>query len=468
VPLLVWPVAAVILAVCAIWAIWQGRVRLMQRFGLEHYAKTNVYLGGVLAIAMLLSPFWLILLYYTLTSFFVLTSTPVLGLERADQVWHFVTVSALIITLGVLVTGPMMLAKAFINERQTATSEARQKTELVGMITDRFASAVAQLGAQKSITQKRFKPTFQRIPGGKIRRDLDGNPMIELDADKKPLGEWEVWEETEPNIEIRLGGLFALERISQTSTHDHVSVMETISAYIRENAVSEVEVEAVDDEPAQYLPPRADIQMAIRILGRRGPVRMAQEAASEPPFRLDLRGADLALIDLSRLEIGPVRFDRANLSGAWLDGANLSGSDFTAASLREAWMEDTQLIRVRLEEADLRGAWAVNADFTGAELDGTNLTETRLRGADLTGVELDSAVVRQTDVAGATLNLTWLRNVDCKGFLNLEQAQIDAAFGDFTTNLPGNLKRAHWPKGRINYVESYELWAEAKKAAGVK
>lgn len=41
---------------------------------------------------------------------------------------------------------------------------------------------------------------------------------------------------TEPAPEVRLGGIYAVERISQDSTRDHIQIMEILCAYIGQNA----------------------------------------------------------------------------------------------------------------------------------------------------------------------------------------------------------------------------------------
>src|SRR5829696_5072486 len=39
-----------------------------------------------------------------------------------------------------------------------------------------------------------------------------------------------------PNLEVRLGGIYALERIARDSPRDHWTIMEVLTAYIRRNA----------------------------------------------------------------------------------------------------------------------------------------------------------------------------------------------------------------------------------------
>lgn len=467
VPILVWPVAAVVLAALVVLTLWNMRLRILKALGLEALGRASPSMGGVLALAIILSPFWLILLYYSLTSFFVLSSQPVLQMPADRQAGHFVAVAVVIVTVAALVSVPIVLVRAWLAERRTISAEALQTTEAERLASDRFNAAVMQLGAQKRLTRQQFKPVYQRIPGGKIRRDDDGLPMVETDGLGQTIGEWDVWEEIAPNIEQRIGALFALERIARESEADHIPAMETIAAYIRENAEAGVEVEETPDAPAQFLPPRADIQMALRILGRRGADRMAYEARQTPPFRIDLRGADLPLADLAGLDLGPLRLDRANLAGAWFDGADLSGAELVSANLRDAWMEECRLARAKLEEADMRGAWVVNADLRGAKLDGADLSGARLRGSDMAGAELDRTILHGTDFSRARLYLAWLRGADLRGADHLLQAQVDDAFGDHTTRLPAEISRPDWPEDRLTYVKSFEMWQELKVSSGL-
>ncbi len=38
------------------------------------------------------------------------------------------------------------------------------------------------------------------------------------------------------NLEVRLGGIYALERIARDSPKDHWTIMEVLTAYVRENS----------------------------------------------------------------------------------------------------------------------------------------------------------------------------------------------------------------------------------------
>lgn len=123
-----------------------------------------------------------------------------------------------------------------------------------------------------------------------------------------------------PNIELRLGALYSLERLLAESAKDQRAILETLCAYVRENS----RLEIPDDEAQAKefslgkLPPaptrRADVQAALTIIGRR-PETLQARAKAEG-WRLDLRNANLVGYDLSELN-----YDGARFSNSFLDSA---------------------------------------------------------------------------------------------------------------------------------------------------
>jgi uncharacterized protein YjbI with pentapeptide repeats len=106
-------------------------------------------------------------------------------------------------------------------------------------------------------------------------------------------------------------------------------------------------------------------------------------------------------------------------------------------------LEASALARASGRQAgrDLRGADLIGKDLRGADLRGANLRGAYLIGADLTGADL-----RGADVIGADFRAATLRGADLTGAIFVIQAQLDAATGDHTTNLPIPFRRpAHWP-----------------------
>jgi hypothetical protein len=102
---------------------------------------------------------------------------------------------------------------------------------------------------------------------------------------------------------VRIGGVYALERIGNDSPKDRSTIIHVLGAFIRERSR---EVRARPDDPQE------DVKAGLRVMGR---LLAASDAV------LDLRDADLQNSDLSQLPA-----DRVVLDGAKLDGASLPGA----------------------------------------------------------------------------------------------------------------------------------------------
>ena len=143
-------------------------------------------------------------------------------------------------------------------------------------------------------------------------------------------------------LDVRIGGIHALERVAREAPADHPAVMQMLAAFIREHSRPQWPP-SDPGGPVRERPPRPDVQAAITAVGRR----------------------------LSERDTGPVDLTRADLTGADLAGADLAGADLGGARLTGA----------DLGGADLTGANLADTDLTGADLAGTDLTRAELTGA---------------------------------------------------------------------------------------
>jgi len=140
-------------------------------------------------------------------------------------------------------------------------------------------------------------------------------------------------------LEIRLGGIYALERLAKDSPDkDHWTIMEVLTAFVREQSSrSQVSGQPSNDlkvsshkknsRPLEQDRP-TDIQAAITVLGRR--TRYFQYGEDK---RLDLFQANLRKMDFSQGHWEGVNFARAHLEGAILTEAHLEGAILTEARL---------------------------------------------------------------------------------------------------------------------------------------
>jgi hypothetical protein len=138
----------------------------------------------------------------------------------------------------------------------------------------------------------------------------------------------------------------------------------------------------------------------------------------EPSVTPDLRDAQLSGrklqgIDLSRGEwranlIG-AQLDHADLTGANLKEASLNLAQLTGAFLVRADLRDAELLDTTLHFADLSGADCRDANMFGADMSCAKLVETKFQGATLRSASLYRSDLTRANLADAdlfTVNLT--------------------------------------------------------------
>ncbi|NRB53166.1 MAG: pentapeptide repeat-containing protein [Saprospiraceae bacterium] len=87
--------------------------------------------------------------------------------------------------------------------------------------------------------------------------------------------------------------------------------------------------------------------------------------------------------------------------GAQFEGANLSGSSFFSADLREANFKNADLSGAAFAFADLRGANFDGADLTGAYLTGALLDDASFEGAIISGTEMLSVTANSFNLTAS-------------------------------------------------------------------
>lgn len=265
-------------------------------------------------------------------------------------------------------------------------------------------------------------------------------------------------------IDVRLGGIYALERVARDSAADQRTVVEVLAAFVREHTRTRLPTPMArrpapwrrgrtpfrnpppgDDWPPEG--PPTDIQAALTALGRL-PARKGLP-------RVDLSGSELVganLIDanLAGARLGNANLTdaqlRTNLTGAWMSGtnltraalatANLTRAELYGAILTAAWISEANLHGAGLGGADLTRALLIKADLSDASLHGARLTRASLTEADLTGANLERA-----DLTGAKLH-----GANLSGTRGLTAEQLSAALGNARTRLPEGVARPiSWP-----------------------
>jgi hypothetical protein len=215
-------------------------------------------------------------------------------------------------TLLQALAGALFLVTAFLTWQQLHVSRE-------GQITDRFTRAIDQLGSDK--------------------------------------------------LPVRLGGIYALERIARDSASDRGTITEVLTAFVRQRAPWPPSSDSTF--PADYrqndlpaLPARMpDVHAVLDLLGR-------QNAANSGHIRLngsDLRNASIA---------GNFRnaiFYRSNLRASWMGRIDLSGANLAKADLRDSHLIWADLSRASIDSTDFRGA-TFSSEYSSIRLSGAIAT----------------------------------------------------------------------------------------------
>lgn len=227
----------------------------------------------------------------------------------------------------------------------------------------------------------------------------------------------------EPNMEVRLGAIYALERIAHDSTRDHWPIMETLCAYVRENAGPPQTLSAnarnsialhrmmgasspLDEESksAEQQRPRADIQAALTVLGRRSADQRDHEAKLRADaVRKEWHGLDLRQTNLRGAVLDGLNFDYARFDGSSLAFASFQDTHLRHASFSTSGLENTEFARSKLEHADISVTHAEGARFRGAELSKVNARSAQLICAEFAQSDLRDASFASANMLGAII-----------------------------------------------------------------
>ena len=259
--------------------------------------------------------------------------------------------------------------------------------------------------------------TLQTTRDGQIA-DLYGKAIEQLGSDK---------------LDVRIGGIYALERIARDSPRDQPTVVEVLSAFVREHSHEQWPAPVEGSQQAGAArSTRPDVQAALTVVGRRDaehdirPIDFTSAELGGANLNdanlngASLRGADLNRADLTRANLSYAQLNHADLTGAHLDRANLNDADLSGAHLDRAVITGARLDRADLTGAiltdtDLTNAHLDRANLTGAHLTRANLTNAILYGADLSDANLTGAILYGADLIGANLTSADLTSADLSG-----------------------------------------------------
>lgn len=291
---------------------------------------------------------------------------------------------------------------------------------------DTIAAAHASNQATIKAAHADVRHTLDTTREGQIA-DLYSRAIEQLGSDK---------------LDVRIGGIYALERVAGDSAADHPTVIEVLTAFIREHSREQWPIPESTDAPMPERTPRPDVQAALTVIGRRDTTHDRRP--------IDLTGANLRRADLEGAHLNGAIFRGSILTQAILTGADLTDAIFTVAHLDGVYLRHAHLNGAKFRQADLTGAHLDDADLTGAYFPYANLTSAilhraifdgaHLGGARLSRAWMDDTKFRHADLADANLSDATLVYTD-----EAEDADSEDKFisPDFTG---ANLTRVRFPQ----------------------
>ena len=226
------------------------------------------------------------------------------------------------------------------------------------------------------------------------------------------------------SIDIRLGGIYALQRLMQDSPRDQPTVIAVLCAFAREPTASNPK-----QQESSAPSPLTDVQAALTVVGTRNTANDGRATVidlNHAPLAgaqledldlsgADLSGADLSGANLSSTDLARAKLTNADLSGADLNSTPLAGADLSGANLTMARLTSTDLTRAVLRHVNLTGASFFGVNLSGASFFGANLAAAVLPGAGFAGVDLSGADISRADLSGADLTHGYLVVADLAG-----------------------------------------------------
>jgi uncharacterized protein YjbI with pentapeptide repeats len=251
------------------------------------------------------------------------------------------------------------------------------------------------------------------------------------------------------SVATRTGAIYALEKIAQDFPQQYWTIMEILTAFVRENAAGKLQNEQIQQTGRIA----TDIQAALSVIARRD----AQK--DQPNQKINLRYADISGADLHKANLQQAdlrganlceaNLQEANLCQANLDGAKLCGSILYEANLQSTNLTDANLCGANLNcaqacEANLRSANLTGATLRGANLQRANLYKANLQGSNLKAANLQQAKLFLANLQGAKLGKA---NLQATGLIgaNLQQANLNGA----------NLQQANLNAAKLQHTEAF-------------
>ncbi len=247
--------------------------------------------------------------------------------------------NAIYVALAQAIGGVFFVVTAYFTWRNLKVAEENLKATQERQATDRsIAEANLRVTEEMQLTE-RFSKAIELLGSGKL--------------------------------EVRLGGIYALERIAKDSPKDHWTIMEVLISFVQEKSPLSQNI-----QQEEKLKITTDVQAVLTVIGRRG-------------FNKEQDG--------QRIELPRTKLRGANLTNANLANADLTNTDLTEANLANADLTNTDLTEANLTDVNLTRATLTNVNLTRANLTRTNWTDADHSEADFTEVYSNEARDKYTE-----------------------------------------------------------------------
>lgn len=389
------------------------------------------HLRVLYSLAKLLAPVWALLILWLFRAVALQMLEPMPEASDADgRRVYFYTIGLTITALGALLAAPLVLVRTFVSERQTQAIEEQRGIAEQTHFTTLYSKAIEQLGANATV----------RVRGR---------------------------EQTVPAIEIRMGAIYALERIAAQSDADYRPIVETLSAYVRRNSGPVIEINMPDladsETPESNIPEERRARLeALRQLSSsfhdiaeairkevRGNWREKYGARSDVSAALDVlirRPGERRRLEGYETDEAPSLTEFSLFDGidtdstAWLSLSHEDANAIVKANIERQHRQALERRFGKVEDFKNRmAAWthphqddAWTPDLSGAVFQGISRNDIDFQRFDLRGVRLEGAMffgprLQGANLEGARMDGAFLEGADLRG-ANLQRARMSGAF----------------------------------------
>ncbi|MCR6490498.1 pentapeptide repeat-containing protein [Amycolatopsis sp. OK19-0408] len=230
---------------------------------------------------------------------------------------------------------PALVIRVDIGSSRVKTMSATEYATAVNSIGGSLLQGIAGAAVLTS-AYGAWRQLSHNIQAGRSQRELDrlGQITDRFGRSVEQLGS--------TNDSVRLGGIYAFDRIAAESPDDRDPIVNLLAAYVRKESPwpPGPSARCPADDPIDQVPPlrvrAVDVQAALTVLCRWGP----KVDSSDYWPTVDLSDADLRMANLSGGSLWRVRLNGANLARANLVKADLRGADLTETILLETDFQD--------------------------------------------------------------------------------------------------------------------------------